>query len=144
MEDRTELLYNSLFESGDYTKSFEEFKAQFGNEEKVELLYESLNKSGKYTKSEEEFSNQFFPDVKKKDGTSESTVVEEGMESVSQPQPESGSSDVSAPQEPELDPYQDTPVTAPQEGEAVADPNLVALQEGESVYDANEVLRYNR
>ncbi len=140
MEDRTEVLYNSLFESGDYTKSFEEFKAQFGNEEKVELLYESLNKSGKYTKSEEEFSNQFFPDVKKKDGTSESIVVEEGTESVSQPQPESGSSDVSAPQEAEaeLDAYQNTPVTAPQEGVAVADPNLVALQEGESVYDANE------
>ena len=78
--------------------------------------------------------------VKKKDGTSESTVVEEGTESVSPPQPESGSSDVSAPQEPEveLDAYQNTPVTAPQEGVAVADPNLVALQEGESGYDANE------
>lgn len=92
------------------------------------------------TFEEREPLSKWSDKVKKKDGTSESIVVEEGMESVSPPQPESGSSDVSAPQEAEsdLEAYQNTPVTAPQEGVAVADPNLVALQEGESVYDANE------
>ena len=63
MEDKTELLYNSLFESGDYTKSFEEFQAQFSTEENVGLLYSSLNKSGLYTKTPQEFSEQFFPNI---------------------------------------------------------------------------------
>ena len=76
MEDRSEALYNSLFQSGDYTKSFEEFQAQFSTEEKVGLLYSSLSKSGKYTKTSQEFSEQFFPNLglKKKDEPMESTL----------------------------------------------------------------------
>ena len=74
MEGKSELLYNSLFESGDYTKSFEEFQAQFGTEEKVGLLYDSLSKSGQYTKTAQEFSEQFFPHIslKKKEEPTES------------------------------------------------------------------------
>ena len=127
-----------LFKTGGYSKSYEEFVELINsNPQALEDSY-TLFKTGGYNKSMEEYEE--LMGVKKKDGTSESTVVEEGMESVSPPLPESGSSDVSAPQEAEaeLDAYQNTPVTAPQEGVAVADPNLVALQEGESVYDANE------
>ena len=83
MEDKTELLYNSLFESGDYTKSFEEFQAQFSTEENVGLLYSSLNKSGLYTKTPEEFSEQFFPNLglKKKDEPMESTLEDGSLDS---------------------------------------------------------------
>ena len=127
-----------LFKTGGYSKSYEEFVELINsNPQALEDSY-TLFKTGGYNKSMEEYEE--LMGVKKKDGTSESIVVEEGMESVSPPLPESGSSDVSAPQEAEsdLEAYQNTPVTAPQEGVAVADPNLVALQEGESVYDANE------
>lgn len=127
-----------LFKTGGYSKSYEEFVELINsNPQALEDSY-TIFKTGGYSKSMEEYEE--LMGVKKKDGTSESIVVEEGMESVSPPQPESGSSDVSAPQEAEsdLEAYQNTPVTAPQEGVAVADPNLVALQEGESVYDANE------
>ena len=128
MEDRSEALYNSLFQSGDYTKSFEEFKAQFSTEEKVGLLYSSLSKSGKYTKTSQEFSEQFFPNLglKKKD---------EPMESTS----ESGSLD-SFGEAPE-DSFLNTPVTPPREGEAVADAQAVNYgvpREGQSVYDFDE------
>ena len=78
MEEKSEVLYNSLSEGGGYTKSFEEFKAQFSNEETVGLLYSSLNESGKYTKTVEEFTEQFFPTLKKKDN-SQSTSAEEVM-----------------------------------------------------------------
>lgn len=83
MEDKTELLYNSLFESGDYTKSFEEFQAQFSTEENVGLLYSSLNKSGLYTKTPQEFSEQFFPNIglKKKDEPMESTLEDGSLDS---------------------------------------------------------------
>jgi hypothetical protein len=128
MEDRSEALYNSLFQSGDYTKSFEEFQAQFSTEEKVGLLYSSLSKSGKYTKTSLEFSEQFFPNLglKKKD---------EPMESTS----ESGSLD-SFEGTPE-DSFLNTPVTPPLEGEAVADAQAVNYgvpREGQSVYDFDE------
>ena len=128
MEDKTELLYNSLFESGDYTKSFEEFQAQFSTEENVGLLYSSLNKSGLYTKTPQEFSEQFFPNLglKKKD---------EPMESTS----ESGSSD-SFEGTPE-DSFLNTPVTPPLEGEAVADAQAVNYgvpREGQSDLDFDE------
>ena len=54
-----EELYNSLFEAGDYTGSFEDFKEQFGNEEKSKVLYKALNDNGEYTKSIDEFNTQF-------------------------------------------------------------------------------------
>jgi hypothetical protein len=54
-----EELYNSLFEAGDYTGSFEDFKEQFGDEEKSKVLYKALNDNGEYTKSIDEFNTQF-------------------------------------------------------------------------------------
>jgi hypothetical protein len=54
-----EELYNSLFEAGDYTGSFEDFKEQFGSEEKSKVLYKALNDNGEYTKSIDEFNTQF-------------------------------------------------------------------------------------
>jgi len=40
-----EELYNALVEQGKYTKSFEDFKVQFGEPEKTKLLYDALNSS---------------------------------------------------------------------------------------------------
>ncbi len=54
-----EELYNNLFEAGDYTGSFEDFKEQFGNEEKSKVLYKALSDNGEYTKSIDEFNTQF-------------------------------------------------------------------------------------
>ena len=54
-----EELYNSLFEAGDYTGSFEEFKDQFGDSAKSQTLYNSLNEAGDYTGSLEDFNTQF-------------------------------------------------------------------------------------
>jgi len=54
-----EELYNNLFEAGDYTGSFEDFKEQFGSEEKSKVLYKALSDNGEYTKSIDEFNTQF-------------------------------------------------------------------------------------
>ena len=54
-----EKLYNLLFEAGDYTKTYEEFVEQYGNNKKSERLYKGLNESGDYTKSFEEFNEQY-------------------------------------------------------------------------------------
>jgi len=67
--DKLEQLYKGLFDSGDYTKSFDEFKAQFSNPEAIAKLHEGLIKSGDYTKSLEDFNNQFFSNIKKKDAS---------------------------------------------------------------------------
>ena len=82
-----EKLYKALFESGDYTKSFEEFVEQFGDNKKSERLYKGLNEAGDYTKSFEEFNEQFgFNDsVKKKDSSQlPGTVQGEDMESTTE------------------------------------------------------------
>ena len=55
-----EKLYESLFSQGQYTKSFEEFKGQFGTEDTQKKLYSVLNENGEYTKSFDEFKIQFF------------------------------------------------------------------------------------
>ena len=71
-------LYDNLFKSGDYTKSFEEFVDQFGDTEKSKVLYNALNEAGDYTKSFEEFVVQFgFGEKKKTDDTSSSTLETE-------------------------------------------------------------------
>ena len=54
-----EKLYNALFEKGDYTGTFEEFKDQFGDVEKSKALYEALNDSGDYTDTFDNFNSQF-------------------------------------------------------------------------------------
>ena len=60
-----EELYQALYDQGKYTKTFEEFKAQFESEDNQQELYTALNNSGDYTKSYEEFGSQFFGKVKK-------------------------------------------------------------------------------
>ena len=63
-------LYNELVKQGKYTKSFEEFKSQFGSEDGQEKLHGALSESGDYTKSLSDFSSQFFSEneVKIEDG----------------------------------------------------------------------------
>ena len=61
-----EELYNKLFEAGDYTKSFEEFTDQYGDDEKSKKLYEGLSSDGSYTKSFEEFKSKYGFGEKKK------------------------------------------------------------------------------
>ena len=63
-------LYNELFKQGKYTKSFEEFKSQFGSEDGQKKLHSAMSESGDYTKSLGDFSTQFFSEneVKIEDG----------------------------------------------------------------------------
>ena len=72
-----EELYNSLFENGDYTGSFEEFKEQFGDSKKSESLYNALNEAGDYTGSLENFNTQF--DFQTGDAASADASSQEGV-----------------------------------------------------------------
>ena len=72
-----EELYNSLFENGDYTGSFEEFKEQFGDSKKSESLYNALNEAGDYTESLENFNTQF--DFQTGDAASADASSQEGV-----------------------------------------------------------------
>ena len=53
-------LYDELYKSKLYTKSFEDFVKQFSDSTKQKKLYNSLNKDKLYTKSFIEFQDQFF------------------------------------------------------------------------------------
>lgn len=69
-KSKKKILHNNLTSIGLYTKSFEDFNAQFSNPEKIEVLYSELTKRELYTKSSEDFNAQFFGDIsKKKDHT---------------------------------------------------------------------------
>tara|TARA_R100000951_G_scaffold113354_1_gene115183 strand:- start:108 stop:8234 length:8127 start_codon:yes stop_codon:yes gene_type:complete len=78
-----EELYNSLFEAGDYTGSFEDFKEQFGDDEKSKVLYKALNDNGEYTKSIDEFNTQFgfssAEDFQTDDAVSANAKSQEGV-----------------------------------------------------------------
>ena len=54
-----EELYRKLYEAGEYTKSFENFVAQYGTPEKAQRLYSGLYEDGSYTKSMTEFVKQY-------------------------------------------------------------------------------------
>jgi citrate lyase gamma subunit len=71
-----EELYNQLYNDGKYTKTFEDFKVQFGNPEKSEKLYTALNEAGDYTKSFDEFKTQFSIPAKIQDSASADPTVE--------------------------------------------------------------------
>jgi hypothetical protein len=88
-----EELYNALVEQGKYTKSFEDFKAQFSAPEKTKMLYESLNSSGDYTKSFENFTSQFGFAEKKNQVDTPSDGQEEVTESITETETTPGSSD---------------------------------------------------
>lgn len=63
-------LWQSLNNSGFYTKSYDEFDKQFSTPDKISKLYTTLNQSGYYTKGADDFNNQFFaPEKKNPDGT---------------------------------------------------------------------------
>ncbi len=79
-----EELYNTLVEQGKYTKSFEDFKVQFGEPEKTKLLYDALNSSGDYTKSFEDFTYQFGFAEKKNQVVTPSTSEEGVTESTTE------------------------------------------------------------
>ena len=53
-------LYNFLTESGDYTKSYEDFQYQFANRNSQKGLYDFMREKGDYTKSLSDFHIQFF------------------------------------------------------------------------------------
>ena len=55
-----EKLYEALYGSGQYTKTFNDFQNQFSSQEGQEKLYGALKSSGDYTKSFNDFSGQFF------------------------------------------------------------------------------------
>ena len=83
--DKLQALYNKLSSDGLYTKSFDEFVAQFSEPSSQQALHEKLSSDGLYTKSYEEFQNQFFSEVKKKDQPDpedDSSAMEDGTSGV--------------------------------------------------------------
>mgnify|MGYP003112213842 CR=1 FL=1 len=52
-------LFNRLQEDGKYSKSFEEFEAQFGHDDGAAKLHAKLSEDGVYTKSFDDFKTQF-------------------------------------------------------------------------------------
>ena len=74
-------LYNKMHDAGDYTKTFEDFKGQYGTKEGMDKLYNGLTSDGAYTKSKDEFADQYYQHLKKKEPT-----VSDGQESTSKVQ----------------------------------------------------------
>ena len=76
-------LYKKLYESGEYTKSYEEFVSQYGTPDKAQKLYKGLNEAGDYTKSFDEILNKYkfeSSEVKKK-VTSEPISTDQELDS---------------------------------------------------------------
>ena len=87
-----EKLYEALYGSGQYTKTFNDFQNQFSSQEGQEKLYGALKSSGDYTKSFNDFSGQFFgAPVKINDSASADPAVESNSDTGSKS--ESGSSE---------------------------------------------------
>ena len=76
MNESHEKLYNLLSTEGLYTKSYEDFTAQFESPEKQRKLYELIFNENLYTRPYDEFTEQFF--VKKKDSPSELSAFSSG------------------------------------------------------------------
>ena len=70
-------LHNFLTEQGDYTKSYEDFQAQFASEDSQKKLYDFMAEKGDYTKSSDEFYSQFFPQVVQEDLSTDDEKEEE-------------------------------------------------------------------
>ena len=87
-------LYDMLVAAGDYTKSFEEFVGQYGDEQKSKKLYDGLSSAGDYTKSFDEFKNQYgFTQKKNPNVTSDSNLETEVTESITETPEQPGSLD---------------------------------------------------
>ena len=65
MEDKSQILYQKLFDKGLYTKTYDDFVTQFSDDEKRTKLHSVLQEKGLYTKAYEDFNTQFFPEKKK-------------------------------------------------------------------------------
>ena len=71
-----EKLYNTLKRVGLYTKSFDEFKQQFNNQEYREKVYNTVSREGLYTKNLDEFQTKYAPNnVKDEVGTLQNLVA---------------------------------------------------------------------
>jgi hypothetical protein len=60
MDGNNKALYDSLVKDGYYTKSYEEFNAQFASHEKAMALFSAMQKDGNYTKTADDFKKSFF------------------------------------------------------------------------------------
>lgn len=58
--DKTRALYDKLYKTQLYTKSYDEFQKQYSNPESIGKLYQGLTDNQLYTKSKDEFTNQYF------------------------------------------------------------------------------------
>lgn len=65
IEPKKQKLWETLNNSGYYTKSYEDFDKQFNTPEQINKLHGVLNGAGYYTKSISDFTNQFFTPQKK-------------------------------------------------------------------------------
>ena len=68
-------LYNELYKSQLYTKSYEDFVKQFSDSTKQKKLYNSLNKDKLYTKSFLDFQEQFFSSPQDEEENEKRTLV---------------------------------------------------------------------
>ena len=74
-------LYTVVKDKGLYTKSLEEFKAQYSDPKNQDKLYEVVNSRGYYTKTRDEFQSKYFgsaPEPVKKKEESQSSVSASG------------------------------------------------------------------
>lgn len=53
-------LYDNLYKTQLYTKSFDEFEKQYSTPEQIGKLWDGLHKTQLYTKSQQDFVNQYF------------------------------------------------------------------------------------
>lgn len=58
--DKTRALYDGLYKTQLYTKSYDEFKKQYNNPEAIGQLYKGLNDNQLYLKSKDDFYAQYF------------------------------------------------------------------------------------
>ena len=56
----SEKLYNFLSEQGDYSKSYEDFQAQFASQDSIQRLHNFMSEQDYYSKSLDDFNTQFF------------------------------------------------------------------------------------
>ena len=61
-----EKLYNALKDKGYYTKSFEEFKNQYSDDEYKKKVYDVVSRDQLYTKDYDSFIGKYSSEVKKK------------------------------------------------------------------------------
>lgn len=58
--DKTRALYDGLYKTQLYTKSYDEFKKQYNNPDAIGQLYKGLNDNQLYLKSKDDFTAQYF------------------------------------------------------------------------------------